>query len=359
LNAFPIFFGGFVATLLCWLTLVVYSVIDRLRHDRLMRYLRECCHAAPAPDGAAGGGETLGATLSRRTMYALVADPAQSDGLKDRLATLILERDGAGRVAQEAGGGRWRMGRWRRVAALHVLCRTGAPQVHQLLRAALSDRDRAVAAAAVVLLGKLRDRRAAAILIEALRNNWHAPARIATQLDQFDASVAVDLLFVLLEDRHPQRRYWAISLLLRHRMAARLDGRLAACADDPDASVRKAVAQAMGVIGGARATAVAIGLLDDPAAFVRAHAVRALGKIAAHGGGAAGPLVAPRLADRDWWVRLAAREALVAMGAGVRQEVAAQLASRDGFARDGAADVLRQIGRLRESDALAASAGGQ
>lgn len=346
MNALPIFFSGFVATLVCWLALVSYCVLDRRRHESLMRCLRDC----PANDGLSA--DTVFTTLSRRRRYALVVDPAQPDWLKERLAAFMLARYGEQHMARQAASA----GR-RRIAALHVLYRSGSPKMHELLRTALFEGDPAVAAVAVVLLGKLRSRRAAAILIEALRNNWYTPSYIAVQLDQFDAPLLADRLTALLDEREPRLRYWAISLLLRHRALAQLDVLLAAHANDPDPSVRKVVAQAMGAIGGAVAAAVAMGMLDDPVPFVRAHAVRALGSIALHDGTTAGRQVAPMLADRDWWVRLAAREALVAMGAGVRQEVAAQLASDDAFARDGARDVLRQTGRMHAGDAPAASAG--
>src|SRR5205085_10381706 len=85
---------------------------------------------------------------------------------------------------------------------------------------------------------------------------------------------------------------------------------------------------------------------SDSAPYVPSAAIRAL----SHAGEqspdrarrkAISSSTTPLLADREWTVRASAKDALVRLGPGTRREVAAQLSSADGFARNGAAEVLQ------------------
>jgi hypothetical protein len=58
------------------------------------------------------------------------------------------------------------------------------------------------------------------------------------------------------------------------------------------------------------------------------------------------PEVAPLLADREWWVRTAAKETLQRMGTEVWSTLVPYLDHTDAFARNGAAEVLQNIGIL-------------
>jgi hypothetical protein len=107
--------------------------------------------------------------------------------------------------------------------------------------------------------------------------------------------------------------------------------------------VRKAAVESLGVVGGPLAAETALRLLDDPVWFVRAHAARALGDMERAD---LAPRVLALLADAQWWVRTAAKDALQAMGPGVAPDVAAALAHPDRFARNGAAEVLQNLGVL-------------
>ncbi|MFM9435806.1 HEAT repeat protein [Janthinobacterium sp. CG_23.3] len=359
----PLYVAALLSVALLWLTLSGACLLGRRRHDRLAAALARCASARPGPGAGASalaawnlGLLRLLRTLPRDALYRLACDGAQPDWLKDALAAGALARYGARRLLREAAGRQGRRGRgnpWRRIGALHLLCQVRAAGMHALLCEALAQPDRAVAAAAVTLLGTLGDRAAAAILVGALRRNWYARTCLAGQLERFPDDVA-ELLLPLLDDAEPAVRVWGIRLLAPRRGLARLDARLAAHADDADAAVRKAAVQALGELGGPLAATVASRLVADTTGFVRAHAARALGRLFDPSRQGDGALVAPLLADRDWWVRLAAREALAAMGSAVWRDVAAQTHSADAFARDGAREVLRQIG----ADAAAASRGG-
>src|SRR5204863_8717197 len=56
--------------------------------------------------------------------------------------------------------------------------------------------------------------------------------------------------------------------------------------------------------------------------------------------------VANLLADRDWWVRFAAKECLETMGAEVWPVLARRLNHPDRFVRNGAAEVFENLGVL-------------
>jgi hypothetical protein len=119
---------------------------------------------------------------------------------------------------------------------------------------------------------------------------------------------------------------------------------------DDDPSVRKAAVESLGVVGGPGAAATALRLLEDPVFYVRAHAARALGDLERVD---LAPRVLPLLADAEWWVRTAAKDALQAMGPAVAPAVAGFLEHPDRFARNGASEVLQNLGVL---DAIAGRA---
>ena len=82
---------------------------------------------------------------------------------------------------------------------------------------------------------------------------------------------------------------------------------------------------------------------NDPVWYVRAHAARAIGRL-----GCADRVdeVAKLLADREWWVRAAAKEALEELGPVVWREIVPYLEHSDEFARNGAAEILQNNGVL-------------
>ena len=360
MNSFPLFLVVAALLLLCLLPLSLARLIECLRHARLRRSLRACRAALPGPDAAP---RTLAAwrrgvfqvlqRLSRRALYRLACDPAQPDWLRDMLATHVLARYGLPSVLREAAGEGW-MGafRRRRIGALQVLYLVRAPGLHALLRKALAQADRRVKAAALVLLGRLRDREAGAVLVSALQRNWYAPARVAGQLAGFPVAMA-DLLLPLLDPAwpgparpsaarpsaaRPQVQAWAILTLAR--------GNLHAAAPP----LAPGMARALDRIGAGRPSVAGLAPGDTTqfdTSFARARAARAVGRLFTPAHADFAPLVAPMLAERDWWLRLAAREALLAMGAAAALDVATQLLSPDRLARDGARLVLKRIGLAR------------
>jgi HEAT repeat protein len=132
-------------------------------------------------------------------------------------------------------------------------------------------------------------------------------------------------------------------LLARHRSAGSVEADIAALTTDPAPLVRRAAVASLAQINPADAAAAARPLLADPVWFVRAHAARAIGETE-------DPEfardIAPLLADREWWVRTAAKESLQRMGPEVWSALVPYLDHADAFARNGAAEVLQNIGIL-------------
>lgn len=350
-----LFAGGLAATVALWVGLSVYVIVNRLRFDRQAKRLsalaRQLDVAGVASDPRRPRSpdiDRIVARLSRRTLYGMMSDVELPRPMADLFAAYALERWGLPRLMRDATVHRERRP-WRRVSALFALGQLRASGVHALLEDALFGSDPDVSSAAVVILSRLQDHRAAAILVAGLRANAYSPSRIATQLDQFGIPID-DLLTPLLDDPLSVARYWAVSLLARYSGVA-LSEQIATLADDPDAPVRKAVLQTLATMRAAQAGPIALRHLDDPIGFVRSAAIRALGAV---GRAATAPSerhdtarhIATRLGDAEWEVRLSAKESLVAYGPDIWRAVSPELDATDRFARNGAAEVLQNLGLL-------------
>jgi len=230
---------------------------------------------------------------------------------------------------------------WRRIAAMKLLAAGEHPDLVALLRKTLDDHDTEIIGASLSLLGRVPDQAAAVALVEALKDSKYAPSRVATYLDQFPLEIP-DLFVPLLHHSDPNVRYWGATLLSRDG-GKQIAPSLLALADDPSALVRKAAVAALSRIDKVAALPAARSLLSDGVWYVRAHAARALGDA---GGPDVAEEIAPLLADREWWVRLAAKESLQAMGEEVWAVLVPFLDHGDPFARNGAAEVLQNIGIL-------------
>jgi HEAT repeat protein len=229
-------------------------------------------------------------------------------------------------------------GRWRRVAALSRLARARHPATRRVLRRAVTDPDSQVAAAAVRLLGDVGDEWAIELLLESLRTGHVQRSRVASQLERLAPMPGVQLL-PLLRDPDPAVRFWGATLLAPYDEIGQSD--LVAQTRDEDANVRAAAIETLGDRGREDAAEAALRLLDDPAWFVRVHAARAAGQTA--GGASAVPLTR-LLSDQRWWVRSAAKDALRGLGRAAIEALLPVLISPDQFARNGAAEILQDIG---------------
>lgn len=288
----------FAGSALLWLALALTTVVGRARHDR-----------------------------RRRTRAGASLPPRRGSRAERRL----LQR--AARPAHTEPG------RWRRIGALRALARANHPACRTLLPAALADGDVEIAGTAVRSLGDVGSPWAVDELVQALRRGASSRSRIAAQLERL-APVPGPRLVPLLDDPDPSVRFWAATLLGPYPSLATAS--LVACTADPDANVRAAAVETLaGRRRGKRPLAAALALLEDPAWFVRVHAARAVGRLGAPADVAR---VVPLLADERWWVRSAAKDALRTLGLGAIAVLQEVLDDQDVFARNGAAEVLQDVG---------------
>jgi HEAT repeat protein len=328
---------------LFWLGVTLFVLLTRLIYDvrlGLVSTARRLVEGrAAATLGDADELERILRRLPRRTVERVAADTATAPALAAVFARHAASRNGM-RLRAAAAGHTSEVSKWRRIAALRILARSGSDAALPLLAQALAEGDADVVNAALATLGDIRDERAAAILVQALRDGAGPRSRIATQLDEFPLDVG-GMLLPLLRDWDASVRYWAVKLLSRYRTLTSLPLELAPLGGDEDAAVRAAVAETLGSLGGPAAISITVELLADEIPFVRGHAARALG---AQGRPALAALVAELLLDEDWWVRAGSKRALEQLGLEATQYVVPHLESADVFARNGAAEVLQNTG---------------
>jgi HEAT repeat protein len=282
------------------------------------------------------------AGASRELVMRAAADRTTPAHAVEPLGQYLVDRWGVERVLADATSHRTRRDQWRRMTALKILFRMQHPHALTLLAAAVQDPDAAVARSAIAILGASSDREPAALLVRALQSLRFTPATLAAQLERSDAPIAADLRS-LLNDGNPMVRQYAAALLGRYVGERGLEQALLPLAADPDPRVRKAAIESLGKIGADDAAGAAVTLLADPVPYVRANAARA---IAALERTDLAPEVARLFADQDWWVRRAVKESLTQMGPDVLPVLVGTLRSSDRFARNGAAEVIQNLGLL-------------
>lgn len=282
------------------------------------------------------------AGLPRRTLAGIAADASTPRPTAEAAARRLFARRG-GRILAQARSHRSDTDKWRRLAALRVLSLAGSSMAGPELTRALRDRDTDVIGGAVAILGSRPDSESAAMLVGALRDGRYSRSRIAAQLDAFPLPID-DLLRPLVEDPEPAVRQWGATLLGRYQGAGvELD--LAALVGDEDPQVRAAVLKSLARLKSRFAAPAAVTALADPTWFVRIHAARALGQL---GEVEQASELAALLSDSEWWVRTAAKESLQELGDAAAPAVTPALKSADRFVRDGAAEVLQNIGVIDE-----------
>ena len=352
----PLLVPGFAAVAALWAGLSSWVVVDRVRYDRnqrrlvaMQRALADPSLASLLPLERAAAVRDILQRLPTIDAYRMTGDVDLPPWVREVCGAYALQHVGLDRMLRDAVPRRGARHKWRRISALHALVYARPDSIHALLRVALADADADVASAAAAVLLRLGDRRAAEILIGGLRTSRLPASRIAARLQRFPIAID-DLLRPLLTSQRPEARYWAVTLLRNHPDAALAES-IVPLVDDPDAPVRKAALLTLAAMQAPDVARLATWRLTDPAPFVRGAAIHALAQTGERSPdrarrSALASTIAPALADRDWSVRTAAKDALARLGPATWRTVAAQLSSEDRFARNGAAEVLQNLGVL-------------
>jgi HEAT repeat protein len=188
------------------------------------------------------------------------------------------------------------------------------------------------------------DRPAAVILVTALRDGVFAPSRLAAAFDRMLRPPA-DVLALLLDGELPAARFWGARLAGR-LMAREWAVKVRALADDADPIVRRAAVEALGVIGDTSDRPRLIARFRDPVPMVRVHAARAS---AAFANETVADALTELLADREWIVRAAARDALRSINGIGTAALVRTLWHPDRFAANNAAEVLHLTGAAAQA----------
>jgi len=233
--------------------------------------------------------------------------------------------------------------------ALTLLARGRDVQAARLIRDAIGADDAGGATSGLLrLAGELPSFDADALLLEVLVAGRLSRSRTATELEPRAIRLR-ERLIVLTTADDPEVRYWAVTLLGRLMDRVTAVRAVRARAADENASVRAAVAEALGFAPAGSATESLRELLADDVFYVRSHAARA---VAQSRDDSLADDLAPLLADRNWWVRAAAKEALQALGDSGLGVALAALSHSDAFARDGALEVIASSGNLVDLNAV-------
>jgi HEAT repeat protein len=337
---------GMVLAATAWLAMSAYVVAVQRRRDgtrdtlaRTLTALVPMTAAAPAERLAAARELLKGA--SRELVMHAAAERDVASHVFEALVGLLDERWSLDRLTSDASAHATSRDKWRRMTSLRILARLQHPQALDLLARAVADSDVDVATCGLSLLGESSDPRAMDLLLEALTSPKLSASRVAVYIDQSPQDVG-DRLVSLLDHAEPTVRQWAATLLQRYPEQPTTT-RLVAMTRDADPRVRKAAIQTLGRLDRQEAVTCGLQLLTDPVPYVRAHAVRAIGEL---GRTDLATRICPLLGDGDWWVRLATREALEMMGTDVWPVMVRCLEHRDKFVRNGAAEVVQNLGVL-------------
>ena len=313
-----------------WAALGLAIVIDRRRFDRRTQRstsLQKRLHLAPGLASGAAREMTL-AEFQEMVFSGLPS------AVEASLAHQLLARHGEEHLRALAEG-TTAADNPTRVRALQVLVSAAHEGAHYALDRCLRSGNRELASAAVRMLIRLDDRRAAVVLIDALCDGAYAASRLAAAVDRMSVPRS-ELLAPLLTHANSTPRFWGV------RLAGRLGARewrprVAELTADPDPLVRRAAVETLGAIGEPKDRVLLLVRFLDPVPMVRVHAARASAAFAT-------PEVADSLCellrDPEWIVRAAARDALQRVGEVATAALTRALWDEDRFAANSAAEVL-------------------
>jgi hypothetical protein len=196
------FLSIFFLALLFWITFSFGLIVWRWSSQKQQQQLNSAC-AMLSRDAASSTPENLRRVrpflrrIPRSVLDGVIADTSLPHDTSSVFAAYQLRRYGIGRLLRDARGHRSTRDKWRRTSALYALCHAAHPDKFVLLAKALEDQDKDVVDAAVTLLGQMQNAEAAELLVDALRQGFGVPTRVAAQLDGFDIDLSASLRLLL------------------------------------------------------------------------------------------------------------------------------------------------------------------
>ena len=200
---------------------------------------------------------------------------------------------------------------WRRLEAAVNLGNIHSRDAVQPLIAAVQDTNEDVRLAAVRSLGQLGSDQGLGVLLDALEDEgqW-TPAKIVEILVGIGPEIESEVLQRIDSGRSSRSRKLYVELCGHLRLLEGASG-IRSLADDPEATVRAAVAKALGMIGHDSASDTLAGLLTDQDCHVRAEAAKSLGRLAS---AETAENLKKALEDPEWQVRRNAAVSLCLLG---------------------------------------------
>lgn len=239
------------------------------------------------------------------------------------------------------------MGPEARAVASEAVVRVGEPALVPHLQRLMQSGDAELAEVATRALGRCRTPQAIAPLLEALTDDALASAA-SRALGRLGASFRAEVVWAL--GAVPMKPHVLRALVQVDPQVARAAVRNAA--NDGDAALRAAAAEAANILAPSDAVEALGVALTDEAPMVRRAAVRALTR---SGRGPAAPLLARALRDRDASVLAAACDAAAELKVpAVAARVAELTAATEGFVVLAALQALASLAALDEAKAVAA-----
>jgi HEAT repeat protein len=308
--------------------------------DQLSQILKNETDTELMPQHCQDQADRYLSSLPIRRIKKVVADTVLPTEANKMICCHLLNRIGIDQVQKDAMARTKSRNPWSRITALRILAFGRTETAWTALEKALISSNPRLVRAAVTILGNLRETHAAELLAEAMRIGCYPASRISTFLDCFPLDLS-PLIGSFLMEPSSDVRYWGAIMLRRYPELE--DGRkmLSDLTHDESPLVRRAAMESLSLLGGEMASKEALRLLTDEVSYVRAYAARALGTLRVY---EAVPAVASLLADQEWWVRYAAKVSLEAMWSQAIPSLLPFLKHQDRFARNGAAEVLQNLG---------------
>lgn len=196
--------------------------------------------------------------------------------------------------------------KWLKIQAIVSLGYSKSSNAADILKNSLDNKDEDVSYFSMLALGELKNKEAAAILLDFIAKHRFSGYRIASLLEQFPDSI-IDEFLKATKNNDEAVRFWAINLISKFKAQPAIE-RIKELARDKSSQVRSAACECLGKLKAKDARPILIKAFKDESWTVRMGAVKALSDIF---GKEAIPEIAPLINDKAWSVRDSVKKVFV------------------------------------------------